>query len=188
MKIRLSSSEVLADYGRHLKRLDVYDTYTRFGYHAREPQIDDIILNMLYNPDENFLFTAYEDGNIIGYVQLSKMGDKWELAVSVEKEHQNKGVADQTIKYAISWAKTHNIETIFMNCIAENRKIQHLARKYGLKSFERDGPDITAGLKVPEATPFDYTNEWLRKQQEILNQIIKLQNKLIKNIIPNIKG
>jgi RimJ/RimL family protein N-acetyltransferase len=116
------------------------------------------------------------------------MGDNWELAVSVEKEHQNKGIAGKTMKYAISWAKTHGIETIFMYCISENRKIQHLAKKYGLKSFERDGPDITVGLKIPDATPLDYTNEWLREQQETLNQIIKLQNKLVKNIIPIIKG
>lgn len=185
MNIQMSGAEVLGDYACHLKSLDQTDKYTRFGYYPTNENIDSLILYLLYYPDSNFLFTAKEKGKPIGFVQLSRIqNDEWELAVSVDKEHQNKGIAGDLMYCSIAWAKTHNIKHIFMHCIAENRKIQHLARKYGLRIVERDGPDIKALVELPLPTALDYGADWVNEQQSIINEIIRLQNKLIKNIVP----
>ena len=181
MKIQHSRAEHLAEYAQHLKNLGEEDRYTRFGYAAGTAAIDAMILNMLYHSDQHHLFTYYADNHIVGFGHLAREGTDWELAVSVERQYQGRGIANELMDHMISWGKTHGVEVLYMHCITENQKIQHLARKHGLKAWERAGHELTARVQLPDPTVLDYTASFINEQRALVEDIAKLQQAWVKN-------
>jgi GNAT superfamily N-acetyltransferase len=184
MKIQHKSIDVLAVYGLHLKNLPADDKYTRFCHNITDHQIDALILNILYNQQDHHLFCAIDSEEIIGFGHLAKFGNDWELAVSVDAISQGKGVAGELMKYMIAWAKLHGIDNVFMHCITQNKKIQHLATKFGLRIVERDGLEITSRVELPKPTTLEYTNDFFVEQHNLLSKIQLLQSKWVKNLNP----
>ena len=183
MKIKLVTATHFADYAEHLKSLSDEDRRTRFGYAASTTAIDALILNMLYNQTEHRLFAGFDaEDNIVGFGHLARDGEDWELAVSVAAQCQGRGYAGELIEHMIAWGKINNVHSVFMHCITENKKIQHLARKFGLKTVERSGNEITAEVALPEPTAMDYTVELWREQQSLVADIVKLQRRLIRSL------
>jgi len=187
MRIQLSKDlKTISDYGNHLKNLTKDDRFTRFGYQISDPNIDALILDIVYNNTDHYLFTAidFTAEQVVGYGHLVKAAGGWELAVSVDREHQNRGAGGRLIKHMIEWGKLHQIDSVYMQCITDNQRIKHLAEKYGLRVVERDGTEITALVELPEANVFEHTvNNW-REQQEIISEIVRLQRRLILNSNP----
>lgn len=184
MKINHVDIGALPAYAQHLKNLSETDRYTRFCYNIKDENIDQFILSMLYNFDDHHLFTATVGDKILGFGHLAREGDNWELAVSVEAEHQGQGVADRIMMFMIDWGTTRGVHSVFMHCITQNSKIQHLARKHGLRMVERDGAEVTSRVDLPMPTPLDYTTEYIREQHELYNQIKDLQARLFANLNP----
>ena len=181
MKIQHSTTEYLGQYGHHLKALSQEDRYTRFGFQANDSSVDQLMLNVLYNSADHHIFTYYKDDHIVGFGHLAREGDAWELAVSVEKAYQGQGIAGELMSYMIDWGKIHNVESVYMHCITENKKIQHLSRKHGLKTVERTGTEITAQVQLPEPTVADYTANFVREQSGLATDIVRLQRAWLKN-------
>jgi ribosomal protein S18 acetylase RimI-like enzyme len=183
MKIQHSRTEHLAEYAQHLKDLKNEDRYTRFGYAVSAVTIDAMILNMLYHQDQHHLFTYLADGHIVGFGHLAREGSDWELAVSVEHSYQGRGIANELMEHMIAWGKVHGVHSVFMHCISDNQRIQHLARKHGLKTMSREGHEITAQVELPRATALDYTTSFVTEQQELAKDIVRLQRAWLKNWI-----
>lgn len=181
MKIQHSRIEHLREYAEHLKNLSDEDRYTRFGYAASSQAIDSMILNILYHQDEHHIFTYYTDGHIVGFGHLAREDDAWELAVSVDKGYQGRGIANELMDHMIAWGKTHGVEVLYMHCITENQKIQHLARKHGLKSWDRSGHELTSRVRLPEPTVMDYTANFVREQSDLAADIVRLQRAWLRN-------
>lgn len=183
MIIEKQKSNKLKEYSNHLKRLSQQDRYTRFGSSIRNDGIDNFILSILYNLEKHHIFAAIEADNILGYVHLAQIKDSaWELAISVDGEYQGRGVGNKLMTYAISWAKTQGIESMFMHCITDNKKIQHLASKHGLKTIERDGADITSMVKLPASSKLDNLKLFFNNRPQIVRKIMSLQTKFLYNI------
>ena len=179
MSIKYTGTRYLREYALHLKGLPQHDRYTRFGASVSETTIDTLILSMLYNPEMHHLFTSMENGKIIGFAHLAiDHGATWELAVSVDSDYQGQGIGDRLMSAAINWAKLHGIESMFMHCISNNKKIQHLATKHGLKVIERSGSEITSEMKLPEPTSLDHIKEYTGNQMHTLSKIARLNMKL----------
>lgn len=181
MKIQHSKTEYLREYAEHLKALSNEDRYTRFGYAASAATIDQMILNILYHAEDHHIFTYYSDKHILGFGHLAREDDAWELAVSVDRDYQGRGIADELMSHMIAWGKTHGVEVLYMHCITENQKIQHLARKHGLKAWDRSGPELTARVQLPEPTVLDHTANFMREQGELAADIVKLQRAWLRN-------
>lgn len=184
MKIQHADVTALADYAVHLKELSETDRYTRFCYNIKDENIDRFILSILYNADDHHLFTATRDDKIVGFGHLAREGDDWELAVSVDGNCQGQGVADRLIDFMIEWGTTRGVHSVFMHCITQNAKIQHLARKHGLRMVERDGSEVTSKVDLPPPTPMDYTADFLREQKDLLEQMADIQRRLLANLNP----
>lgn len=184
MKIQHRSIEVLDAYAQHLKNLSIEDRYTRFCYNIRDEQIDQLILRILYNQQDHHLFTAVEDDKIVGFGHLAREGNDWEFAVSVDSAHQGRGIANKLLGFIIPWAQIHGVHNVFMHCISQNEKIQHLARKHGLRTVDRDGGEITSRVELPTPTAVDYTAEFLKEQRDLYNQIQELQRQMVQNLNP----
>jgi GNAT superfamily N-acetyltransferase len=183
-KIKYCDTADFRDYAQHLKDLPLQDRATRFGYTASDYNIDQLILGMLYHPENHHLFVFRHDNRAIGFTHLAKCSSGWELAVSVASEYQGQGIANQLMIHTIDWARTHGVDSVFMHCIRENRRIQHLATKHGLEIIERSGADITAQVTLPPPTTSDYTVDFVREQQALLDQMLELQKQWLANFNP----
>ena len=179
MPIQHSKTEHLAAYADHLKQLNDHDRYTRFGYNAQSTHIDQLILDILYNPNNHHIFTYFKDDHVVGFGHLAREGDDWELAVSVETDYQGTGIADALMAHMIAWGKTHGVQVVYMHCITDNKKIQHLARKHGLRAIDRNNSDITARVELPKPTVLDYTSSLVQEQNELATDIVRLQRSWI---------
>jgi N-acetylglutamate synthase-like GNAT family acetyltransferase len=183
MIIKQVDESFLKYYATHLKNLSEQDKFTRFSYKISDANVDQLILNILYSSEMHVLFAAIEEsGETAGFCHLARCkGDDWELAVSVNSDRQNSGIGNRLMSYAISYAKMHGIESVFMHCINDNKRIQHLAKKHGLRVVERDGCDITSHLKIPQPTFIEYAADFLKEQAEISSQMLELQKRWLSN-------
>ena len=179
LRITHTNINKLKEYSIHLKTLEPSDKGSRFGYVVSDYNIDQLMLQMAYNPKDHELWCAVEEDKIIGWGHLARdKGDAWELAVSVNKEEQRKGVGDKLISEMLSWAKFHHISEVFMHCIEENRVIQHLALKHNLKTIERGQGERTAAIEVPSPTIYEMNTQLIKEQNQIMKDFAKLQQKL----------
>lgn len=181
MKILEVGADHFGLYGQHLKDLEAQDRVSRFGFMARDESIDQLILNMLYHQRDHYLFAAQVDGAVVGFGHLARDQDAWELAVSVDQQFQGRGIGDGIVGFCVKWAQTHGLQTLYMHCIADNQKVQHLARKHGLRTVSRSSGEITAELEIPPPTIHDYMINHMTEQTRIMGEIASLQRELLKS-------
>ena len=169
----------ISDYARHLKSLDKEDRYSRFGHPASDYNIDQLVLNMCYHPNDHELWYARNDEQRVGWGHMAKNNDgSWELAVSVDKEFQRQGIANKLLTEMLEWAKFHHIPEVYMHCIENNKVIQHLATKHELKLKERGNGERTAAIEVPEPSLVEVSTQLFKEQDEIVREINRLRGKL----------
>lgn len=169
----------IPDYSRHLKNLTDEDKISRFGYLITDYMIDKLILDMCYHPSEHELWYARTDDTRVGWGHLARNPDgSWELAVSVDHEHQRQGIGNKLIAEMLEFAKFNSITEIYMHCIEDNRAIQHLAEKHQLKTRERGAGERTASIEVPGPTFVEANSQLWKEQTEILKEMGKLRNRL----------
>lgn len=169
----------LKDYGKHLKMLPPDDKFSRFGFLANDYTIDQLILQMLYAPNDHELWYAEVDDTIVGWGHMAKVDDKtWELAVSVNHDSQRKGVGNKLIDEMLLWAKFHKINEVFMHCIEENKVIQHLAAKHNLKSQGRSAGERSSIIELPDPSFFEAKGQLWKEHSAIMNEIMQLRQQL----------
>ena len=169
----------ISEYARHLKSLEADDRYSRFGHSASDYNIDQLVLQMCYHPQDHELWYARNDEQRVGWGHMAKNSDgSWELAVSVDKEFQRQGIANQLLSEMLEWAKFHHIPEVYMHCIENNKVIQHLATKHELKTKERGDGERTAAIEVPEPNIVEVSTQLFKEQEEIVREINRLRGKL----------
>jgi GNAT superfamily N-acetyltransferase len=171
----------LVEYSNHLKAMPIEDRSSRFGTAISDYGIDQIMLQIAYHPEDHQLWFAYEDDGdeILGWGHMAQAKPNvWELAVSVEKVHQRKGVGDKLITEMLDWAAFRRIGEVFMHCIEDNRVIQHLAAKHELKTVERGYGERTAALEVPPPSFLEQHEQFMKEQTEIRMEIGQLYKRL----------
>jgi GNAT superfamily N-acetyltransferase len=179
MKIEHADLSKLAEYSEHLRSLPLEDKAARFGYKVTDYNLDQFILSILKHHTEHRLWTATVNDKIVGWGHMAKNPDNsWELAVSVDHDRQRQGIGNALINTMLKWAKIHHIHEVWMNCIEENRVIQHLASKNELKTKSRGDGERSAAIELPEPTIFELTDDRLREQTEIFKQIGELRARL----------
>lgn len=169
----------IGDYSKHLKALDSDDRYSRFGHPATDYNIDQLILDMCYHPTNHELWFAEVDNSRVAWGHMAKNNDDtWELAVSVSKEYQRRGIAGKLMAEMISWAKFHQVTQVYMNCIESNKVIQHLAQKHDLLTKSRGDGERTAAIEVPQPNFVEASTQLFKEQDEIIKEIARLRNRL----------
>ena len=116
----------------HLLRLDKESRRLRFAHFVSDQFINDYSDSM---PDHGGIAFAYiEDGEVRAAAELRKLADQWgkdaEAAFSVETAYQGIGIGSELMGYVIRSARNRGVTHLYMSCLAENRKMQAVARKH----------------------------------------------------------
>lgn len=145
-------------YAEHLKKLDDESKYLRFGFKAKDETIDSICNNILKNPSKHILFGVENDNLELVAVGHVAIGDPTELAFSVLKEYQNRGLGSTLVRRCIQFCRNFNIRNGYLTCLSHNHVIKHLCLKYGLRLTTEDGETL-ATFKLDPPTFATVINE-----------------------------
>lgn len=117
----------------HLLRLDKVNRRMRFAHGVSDHFIEEYAARMGENGSIAYGFV--DDGGAVRAVaELKKLGDTWgheaEAAFSVELSYQDHGVGTDLMGRVIRAARNRGVRLLFMSCLAENAKMQTIARKH----------------------------------------------------------
>jgi len=168
-------------YRDHLLRLDPESRRNRFGgavaaelveaYAASAMRMDAVIHGFLV------------DGILRGVAELKPFGAAFpteaEVAFSIEKPWQSHGVGSALLERTLLAARNRGIKLVHMACLADNARMQQLARKFQAElSF--DVGSVVGEVAAPQATPLSVLREMVADSHGFATAVLDLQARLVK--------
>lgn len=119
-------------FREHLLRLDKKGRRSRFGHSVSDSFIGKY--TRLPRNMDSVIYGFFVDDVLRGVSELRSLGDGWgelaEAAFSVEPGFQDKGIATELMGRVIRSARNRSVGHLYVSCLAENRKMQRIAKKY----------------------------------------------------------
>lgn len=116
----------------HLLRLDRENRRLRFGMPVSDEFIADYAERM--SGMKGVVYGFFHEGEMRAAGEMRQIGDIWstdaEGAFSVEEDYQNRGIGTELLGRLVRAARNRGISRLYMNCLAENTKMQRIARKF----------------------------------------------------------
>lgn len=165
----------------HLLRLDKDSRRLRFAHGVADCFIEDYADRM--SDMGGIVVGAFIDGEVRAAAELRKLGDTWgreaEAAFSVERQFQDQGLGSELMGRIIRSARNRGVTLLYMSCLAENAKMQAIARKYDAEMRVEYGEII--GEIVPQ-TPdyFSIVAEAVEDRVGYMMTVLDLSARLVK--------
>lgn len=128
---KLRSTEAL-EFRDHLLRLSKNCRRMRFAHAVSDCFIEDYAARM--DDMGGIVYGYFEDGNLRAVAELRKLSECWgreaEAAFSVEQAFQERGIGSDLMERVIRAARNRGVNRLYMSCLADNQKMQSLAKKH----------------------------------------------------------
>jgi len=165
----------------HLLRLDKESRRLRFAHGVSDAFIEDYAA--LMTDMESVVYGYFDSGECRAVAELRKLGDTWvpeaEAAFSVEGPLQDRGLGTELMGRVIRAARNRGVHRLYMSCLAENGKMQAIARKYDADLRFEYGEVI--GEIVPSGSnSFSLFAEAVEDRMGFMLAVLDLQYRLLK--------
>ena len=168
-------------YRDHLLRLDQASRRNRFGGNVS----DEFLLNyvgMTLGLD-TVVHGFFVNGTMRGAAELRSIGrglaKEAEAAFSIEKPWQSHGVGSALLARTLLAARNRGIKFLHMACLADNQRMQQLARKFDAElTFDFGG--VVGELSTPRPTPISVLREIVADSHGFANAILEVQSRLLR--------
>ncbi|HWL30509.1 MAG TPA: GNAT family N-acetyltransferase [Xanthobacteraceae bacterium] len=171
-----------ARYRDHLLRLDAESRHGRFGGGVSDDFIRDYV-------DRTFGLSAaihgfFADGVLRGAAELRPLGPGFghdaEVAISIEAPWQSHGIGSALLDRTLLVARNRGIRTLHMACLASNRRMRDLARKFSAElSF--DFGSVVGDLAAAQPTPLSVLRELMADNHGFATAMLDVQSRLWKS-------
>lgn len=168
-------------YRDHLLRLDPESRHRRFtGTVADETIVRHAATISAVGVVAHGFFV---DGVLRGAAELRHIGSPFapeaEAAFSIEMPWQSHGVGTVLLERTLLSARNRGIKTLHMQCLADNKRMQQLARKFEAElSF--DFGSVVGEVDPPRSTPLSLMREAVVDGHSIVSAILDAQGRLLK--------
>jgi GNAT superfamily N-acetyltransferase len=147
-------------YRQHLLRLDAESRRNRFG-----GSVSDEFIQYCAEASEfggAIIHGFFVDGVLRGAAELRPLSSagEAEAALSIERAWQSRGVGTALLEHLLLAARNRQIQRLHMLCLAENRRMQQLARKFGAELGFQSG-SVMGEVKAPRPTPISIMREFV---------------------------
>jgi len=165
----------------HLLRLDKESRRLRFAHFVSDSFIDDYASRM--TEFGSVVYGAIVEGRVRAAAELRRLGDAWgeeaEAAFSVEKAYQDQGIGTELMGRVVRSARNRGVRRLCMSCLAENSKMQAIARKHEADLRFEYGEVI--GEIMPE-TPnyFSIIAEAAEDRVGFMIAVLELQSRMVR--------
>jgi GNAT superfamily N-acetyltransferase len=165
----------------HLLRLDKESRRLRFAHGVSDAFIEDYARRM--SDFGSLVYGHFIDGQIRGAAELRRLGDAWapeaEAAFSVEKPYQDHGVGSELMGRVIRAARNRGVRRLYMSCLAENTRMQAIAKKHeaGLR-FEYG--EVIGEIMPDTPNYFSIIAEAAEDRVGFMIAVLELQSRLVR--------
>jgi GNAT superfamily N-acetyltransferase len=165
----------------HLLRLDKESRRLRFAHSVSDAFIEDYASRM--SEFGSLVYGYILDGKVRGAAELRRLGDAWgqeaEAAFSVESIYQDAGVGSDLMGRVVRAARNRRIRRLYMSCLAENAKMQVIAKKH--EAVLRFEYGEVVGEILPE-TPdyFSMVAEAAEDRVGFMIAVLELQQRMVR--------
>jgi GNAT superfamily N-acetyltransferase len=168
-------------YRDHLLRLDPDSRHTRFSGAVS----DDVIAQHASTASGAGVVVHgfFVDGTLRGAAELRRVGRVFsreaEAAFSIERPWQSYGVGTALLERTLLSARNRCIKSLHMHCLADNRRMQQLARKFEA-DLSFDFGSVVGEVDAARSTPLSLWREWMADGQSIANAMLDLQERFLR--------
>lgn len=177
-KLFITETDIYRD---HLLRLDSDSRRSRFGGAVSDEFIRRYV--GLANSLEVVLYGFFVEGTLRGVAELRPVrspGDAdAEAAFSIERPWQSHGVGSALLAHTLLAARNRNIRTLHMICLADNQRMQKLARKFDADlSFEFGS--VVGEVEQAYPTPMSVLQELVADTAGFATAMLDVQSRLLR--------
>ena len=170
-----------AEYRDHLLRLDAESRRNRFGLAAPDEVIEAYMATSSWAGAVLHGFLV--DGVVRAVAELKPFAAPFpregEVAFSVERPWQSHGVGSALLERTLLAARNRGITRVHMACLADNARMQQLARKFAAElSFDSGG--VVGEVASPHPTPLSVLREILADNHGFTRAMLEAQSRLMK--------
>ena len=170
-------------YRDHLLRLDPVSRRNRFAGAVSDEFVHgyaDLALGI-----DAVIHGFFIGGALRGAAELRRVGPSLaheaEAAFSIEKPWQSHGVGSALLERTLLAARNRGIEFLHMACLADNKRMQQLARKYDAElSF--DFASVVGEVATPRPTPLSLMRELLADNHGFATAMLDVQTRLLRPV------
>jgi GNAT superfamily N-acetyltransferase len=168
-------------YRDHLLRLDSDSRHSRFGGGVADEFIRDYV-------GTTFGLSAvvhgfFVDGTLRGAAELRPLGPAFareaEAAFSIETPWQSHGVGSALLGRTLLAARNRGIRKLHMACLANNRRMQELARKFAAE-LTFDFGSVVGEVEAARPTPLSMLCEFVADGHGFATAVLDVQSRLLK--------
>lgn len=167
-------------YRDHLLRLDPDSRRRRFSGAVSD---DFLHRHAASAGDPNVVIHGFFiDGILRGSAELRPSGEQpgfAEAAFSIELPWQSHGVGTVLLERTILSARNRGITLLAMYCLAENQRMQQLARKFDA-DLKFDFGSVVGEVDPPVSTPLSFMREAVADGHGIAADILDFQSRLLR--------
>jgi GNAT superfamily N-acetyltransferase len=168
-------------YRDHLLRLDPDSRHTRFSGAVSDQVIAQHAATA--NGVGVVVHGFFVDGTLRGGAELRRIGPVFsreaEAAFSIEKPWQSHGVGTALLQRTLLSARNRGIKSLHMHCLADNRRMQQLARKFDA-DLSFDFGSVVGEVDPPRFTALSLMREWMADGQSVANAMLDMQARLLR--------
>jgi GNAT superfamily N-acetyltransferase len=170
-----------AKYRDHMLRLDPASRRSRFGGGVSDDFIRGYV-NLSVSLDA-VVHGFFVGGVMRGAAELRSLGARFqrqaEAAICVERPWQSHGVGSALLRCTLLAARNRNFRLLHMACLAENRRMQQLARKFDAElSFDFGG--VIGEVESSRATPLSLMREFMADGHGFATAMLDLQSRMLR--------
>ena len=168
-------------YRDHVLRLDSASRHNRFGGGVSDEFIRNYVdLSVSLDTVVHGFFIGEE---MRGAAELRQLGVRFprqaEAAISVEKPWQSHGVGSALLRRTLLTARNRGFRLLHMACLAENRRMQQLARKFDAElSFDFGG--VVGEVESSRANPLSLMKEIMADGHGFATAMLDLQSRMLR--------
>ncbi len=170
-----------AKYRDHLLRLDAQSRRNRLSGGVS----DQFICNYvdLAGGLDMIVHGFFVGGAMRGAAELRPLGAGFsheaEAAFSVEPEWQSSGVGSALLRRTLLAARNRGVRLLHMACLAENRRMQQLARKFDAElSFNFES--VVGEVESSRPTPLSLMREMMSDSHGFATAMLDLQSRMLR--------
>jgi GNAT superfamily N-acetyltransferase len=124
----------------------------------------------------------FVDGTLRGAAELRPVGGPFareaEAAISVEEPWQNRGVGTALLHRTLLSARNRGIKLLRLHCLAENKRMQQLARKFDA-DLKFDFGSVVGEVDPPRSTALSILREALGDVHGMVSAFMDAQLRLL---------
>jgi RimJ/RimL family protein N-acetyltransferase len=165
----------------HLLRLDRGSRRMRFAHGVSDSFIEDYAARL--TDMGSVIYAFFVDGEVRAAAELRKLSDTWgkeaEAAFSVEPAWQDMGIGTELMGRVIRAARNRGVMHLYMSCLAENAKMQAIARRHGA-DLRLEYGEVVGDIVPQEPNYFSVLAEAMEDRVGYMLAVLDLHGRIVK--------